>query len=65
MQNLNKPWLSGFKTDIKSEKLYIAELFLLKSYNNSARKAQRDYVWWQWSVMQNLKENWLVAWKMT
>ena len=33
--------------------------------NVSARKFQRNYLSWQWKVMQNLKENWLVAWKMT
>ena len=33
--------------------------------NNSARKFQRNFVSWHWKVMQNLKENWLVAWKMT
>ena len=31
----------------------------------SARKFQRDYVSWHGKVMQNLKENRLVAWKMT
>ena len=49
----------------KSEKLYIDGLFLSKAYNVSARKFQRNYVSWHWRVMQNLKENWLVAWKMT
>ena len=75
-QNLNKPWPCGFKNDMrnwvnfhystqKSEKLYIDGLFLSKGYNVSARKFQRDYVSWHWRVMQNLKENWLVAWKIT
>ena len=31
----------------------------------SAEKVQRSYLSWQLSVMQNLKKNWLVAWKMT
>ena len=31
----------------------------------SPRKFQRDYMSWHWRVMQNLKENRLVAWKMT
>ena len=34
-------------------------------HNVSARKFQRNYVSWYWKVMQNLKENWLMAWKMT
>ena len=33
--------------------------------NVLARKFQRNYVSWHWKVMQNLSENWLVAWKMT
>ena len=31
----------------------------------SVRKFLRNYVSWHWKKMQNLKENWLVAWKMT
>ena len=38
-------------------------MFLSKAYNVSVIKFQRIYVSWHW--MQNLKENWLVAWKMT
>ena len=49
----------------KSEKLYFDGLFLSKAFNVSARKFQRNYVSWHWRVMQNLKENWLVAWKIT
>ena len=45
----------------KSEKLYIDGLFLWKAYNVLARKFQRNYGSWQRRVMQNLKENWLVA----
>ena len=50
---------------LKSEKLYFDGFLLYKAYNVSARKCQRNYVSWHWKVMQNLKENWLVAWKMT
>ena len=31
----------------------------------SATKFQRNYVSWHWRKMQNLKENWLLAWKKT
>ena len=75
MQNLNKLWPCAFKNNMrnwmnfhystqKSEKLFIDGLFLSKAYNVSASKFQRDYVSWNWRV-QNLKENWLVAWNMT
>ena len=30
-----------------------------------AKKVQRSYPSWHWRVMQNLKKNWLAAWKMT
>ena len=50
---------------LKSENLYFDGVLLYKAYNVSARKCQRNYVSWHWKVMQNLKENWLVAWKMT
>ena len=29
------------------------------------KKVQRSYLSWHWIVMQNLKKNWLVVWKMT
>ena len=72
MQNWNIPWPCVFKIGIKnwvnfhystqkSEKLYTDGLYLSKAYNASARKFQRNYV----MTLQNLKENWLVTWKMT
>ena len=39
--------------------------FFCPKRNVSARKFQRNVVSWHWKVMQNLKENWLIAWKMT
>ena len=33
--------------------------------NALARKFWRNYVSWHWKLMQNLSENWVVAWKMT
>ena len=29
------------------------------------KKVQRNYFWWHWRLIQNLKENWLVLSKMT
>ena len=40
-------------------------LFLRKVYIVWAKKVQRSCLSWHWRVMQNLKKNWLVAWKMT
>ena len=72
MQKLNQPWPCSFKNGLrnwmnfhcstqKSEKLCIDGLFLSRAYNFSGRKIQRDYVSWNWRVMQNSRENWLVA----
>ena len=76
MQSWNIPWPCGFKngmrnwvnfqwTTQKSQKLYIDGLFLSKAYNVSVRRFQRNHVSWYGRVLQNLKENWLVTWKMT
>ena len=39
--------------------------FLCKVYNFWPKKVQRSCNSWHWGVMQNLKKNWLVVWKMT
>ena len=38
---------------------------LCKVYNFRPKKVQRSYLSRHWRVMQNLKQNWLVVWKMT
>ena len=61
MKNLiNVDWNTG---KYKKFALWLAPL--TKVYNVWAKKIQRNYVWWYWRPMQNLKENWLVLWKMT
>ena len=45
--------------------MYTDGLFLSKTYNVSAREFRKNYVSWQWKVMPDLKENWLVTWKIT
>ena len=40
-------------------------LLLSKVYIVWAKNVQRSYLSWRWRVMQNLKKNWLVVWKMT
>ena len=39
-------------------------LLLRKVYTVWAKKVQRSYLSWHLRVMQNLKKNWLVVWKM-
>ena len=72
VQTLNKSWPCGLQNGMrnwvdfqKSEKLYFDGLLLSKRYNFLATKCHRNYVSWHWRVMQNLKENWHAAWKMT
>ena len=40
-------------------------LLVTKVYIVWATKVQRSYLSWHWRVMQILKKNWLVVWKMT
>ena len=75
-QNLKRNWilvskltwetwriLAGALKSLKN--LHINWCFLSKVYNVWAKKVLRNYVWWQWRLMQNLKEIWLVLSKMT
>ena len=39
--------------------------FWTKYITFELKKVLRSYVWWQWLLMQNLKEKWLVLSKMT
>ena len=74
IQNLNKPWPCGFKLAwgigwtfvkaLKSLKIFTLTGSFCRKRNVLARKCQRNYVSWRWKVMQNLRGNWLVAWKM-
>ena len=45
--------------------LHFHWFLLCKVFNVWPKKVQRSYLSWHWRVMQNLKKNWLVAWKMT
>ena len=45
--------------------LCIFYVYMSKVYIVWAEKVQRSYLTWYWRMMQNLKKNWLVAWKMT
>ena len=38
---------------------------LCKVYNVWPKKVQRSNISWHWRVMQNLKKNWHVVWKVT
>ena len=49
----------------KSQNLHFNGLLLTKVYNVWTNKLQRSYVSWHWMVIQYLKKNWLVVWKMT
>ena len=50
---------------LKNLKICTLMGFFCPKRNVSASKFQRHYVSWHWKGIQNLSENWLVAWKMT
>ena len=47
------------------QNLHFHLLLFWKVFNIWPKKVQRSYLSWYWRVMQNLKKNWLVVWKMT
>ena len=58
--------LANFDLSTRSLKNLHCYWFLLcKIFNVWPKKVQRSYLSWHWRVMQNLKKNWLVVWKMT
>ena len=63
-QNWHKKFYKFWLEHSKLSKIYTLML-LTKVYDVWAKKLQRDYVWWHWRLMPNLKENWLVLSKMT
>ena len=50
--------------ELSTENFYFDWFFLCKVYNFWPKKVQRSSLPWHWKVMQNLKKNWLVVWKM-
>ena len=48
-----------------SQNLHFDRFLLCKVHNVWLKKVQWSYLSWHWRVMQNLKKNWLVVWKMT
>ena len=75
MQNLKKNWFAVSKITriwwiliraLKSLKnLHFDWSLSCKIYNVWPKEVQRSSLSWHWKVMQNLKKNWLVVWKMT
>ena len=47
--------LTGTLENLKN--LHFNGLSLIKVYNVWVKKVQRSYIWWQWILMQSLKEN--------
>ena len=75
MQNLKKNWSAVSKMiriwwnltrALESLQNLRFHLFLLcKEFNVWPKEVQRSYLSWHGRVMQNLKKDWLVVWKMT
>ena len=49
----------------KSQKLVLWLVPFVQSKKYLTSKVQRSYLSWHWRVMQNLKQDWLVVWKIT
>ena len=74
MQNLNKPLLCGFKNGIMNWVTFIRALKILQNCTLMGSFCPkhimfqlenfRGIVSWHLRVLQKLKENWLVAWKI-
>ena len=48
--------LTNFDRALECPKtLHFNALLLTKVYNPSAKKVQKNYVWWHWKIMKNLK----------
>ena len=62
LEEFGKFWLEHSKI---SKLCNLMEYFLPKYIMFQLKKVQRNYVWWHWRLMHNLKENWLVLSKMT
>ena len=72
IQKLKSNWLVilkltwGIRPEISkvSKICTLNGLLLTNACNFWGKEVQKGYLWWHW-VMQNLKKNWLVVWKMT
>ena len=69
MESLKKNWLFGSKNDMRNlvnfhpttqkvQKFHFDWLFLSKVYEVWAKKIQRCYISWHWTVMQNFNKLW-------
>ena len=74
MQSLKKNWLLVPKmtweirwtlTRGSMKICSLISLLLSIPYKVSARKTQKSYLSWHWSLIQALKKNWLFGWNMT
>ena len=61
----NKNLLNFDLSTRNSQNFHFDWFFLCKVYNVWPKNVQRNDLSWDWRVMQNLKKNWLVVWKIT
>ena len=65
ISKMTRIWLILIRALKILKKLHFDWSLLCKVYNVWPKKVQRSSVSWQWRVMQNLKKNRPVVWKMT
>ena len=61
----DKNWLNFDLSTRNSQDFHFDWFLMCKLCAVWPKKVQRSYLSWQWRVMQNLKKNWLVVWKIT
>ena len=64
-ENWHRNLINFYPSTQRSKKICFNGLLVAKVYNARPKKVQRSYLSWRWRVMQNLKKNSLVVWKMT
>ena len=64
-QKMTRIWWNLTWALASLQSLHFDLLLLCKVFNVWAKKVQRSYLSWHRGVMQDLKKNWLLVWKMT
>ena len=65
-QNWHEKFDKFWPEHLKVSKIFtLMRSFWAKYILFELKKVQRGYLLWHWRVMQNLKRNWLVLWKLT
>ena len=65
VSKMTRIWWTLIRALKSLQKLHFVWSLPCRVCNVWLKEVQRSYLSWHWSVMQNLKKNWLVVWKIT